>query len=102
MTDLLTLLQMPIPSLAGLVMLWVVAEKLGLPVTKMFSSLLNLNGKKDETPLWAASLTAHFNEETTTKLDAILSKQDAMKDCLKKANTHLEEIKTYGVLTREK
>lgn len=100
MTELITFLQMPLPSLGGLLLLWIIAEKAGIPITKLFSSLLNIKKKDDEVPAWAAKLTAHFNDETTEKLDRMLFKQDALKDCVKKANTHLEEIKEYGVPLR--
>ena len=72
MNELLELLKMPIPSLAGLMLLWIVAERAGLPITKIFSSLLKLNGKKENgVPEGAQELKEHFNDETSIILKEI-------------------------------
>lgn len=48
----------------------------------------------EEVPEWARKLNAHYNEETTEKLDTIIQKQD-------KTNNTLSEMKEYGVKVRK-
>ena len=95
MNELLELLKMPIPSMAGLILLWIVAERAGLPLTSIFKSLLNLNGNKDiirnyddgkpitgirELNARMISLELHLNEETTPILGEISEKLKHIAD----------------------
>ena len=83
MTELFELLKMPIPSIAGILILWALAERTGLPITRIVSSMLKLNGHKKEesVPEWAAQLKTHFNDTTTSLLQKLVDKSE--KSCAK-------------------
>src|SRR3990167_7185540 len=108
MNELLQLLQMPIPSIAGILALWIVAERMGLPISSLFSKLLRLNGNNTKVPDWAENLIHQVNHTQTEVLERIARGIEQLErrselHCKKldKLIMHNDEVKEYGMKMRK-
>ena len=104
--DISAILNIPIVQAFGVILLWALAERAGIPVSKTVGNQLSRNSKEikrseDGTPDWAIRLTAHYNEETTVLLTQVRDKLSDVHDCLKKANVKLDNVHEYGVKLRK-
>lgn len=79
--------------------IWIVGERMGLPITKIVVKLLRLEGNGTGKKL--DLLTEHYNHETTVVLTEIKDKLGEMHDCLKKANNTLAEFEKFGIKPRK-
>jgi len=100
------ILNTPITQILSLILIWALAERMGLPLTKIVSKALRLNGHGREAKAdneWTRGiagqtfdeikwLRTHYNDEVTPVLEDILKE---MKEHNRNAREFRQESKDY-------
>ena len=81
----------------------IVALFLALFFKESLASFINAKlGVEEKTPEWAKSLQLYFNHDTTSHHNETHQKLDELKEISRETNRTLSEIKTYGIVCRDK